>query len=178
MRFIVVSLLLLMSQLGLAQSPIRVEIQDSTSLHHIHNYIREARNLALVSDSTGIIIFQYNQLQDGYQIHLSAIDKERTSYFKMYEVPSQYTFIDKVLILIRYGYERHLNFPQAYHTAVDKLINGRFKRLEEEKGAYVIYEKTPDGKVHRNLTLIGGNVHNNVRIRVHPNGKTELFRDI
>ncbi|MBD2756332.1 hypothetical protein [Spirosoma validum] len=167
-----------MAQLGLAQSPTRIEIQDSTSLHHIHNYIREARNLALISDSTGIIVFQYNQLQNGYQFHLSAIDKERTSYFKMFEVPSQYTFIDNVLILIRYGYERHLNFPQAYHEAVDKLVDRRFKRLEEDKGAFVNYVKEADGTVHRVKSLIAGNLHNEVRIRVYPDGKTELFRDI
>lgn len=178
MRFSVVCILLLTAKLGLAQSPIRVEMKDSTSLYHIHNYIREARNLALISDSTGVIVFQYNQLQNGYQFHLSAIDKERASYFKMFEVPSQYTFIDNVLILIRYGYERHLNFPQAYHAAVDKLVDGRFKRLEEDKGAFVSYVKEADGTVRRVKSLVGGNLHNDVRIRVHPDGKTEFFRDI
>lgn len=51
MKFAVVSILLLMAQLGLAQSPTRVEIQDSTSLRHIYNQVKVELNSNFTSDT-------------------------------------------------------------------------------------------------------------------------------
>ncbi|UHG93554.1 hypothetical protein [Spirosoma oryzicola] len=177
MKYLIILLSLLNISL-FAQVLPKTEIKDKELTTHLRTYIAECRLLNLIKDSTGIVVLQHNRQLNGHQLLLSLIDKERHSYFTTRCVPSQYAYFDGVLVLIRSGVENKLQFSKAYYEEIDKIVEGKFQRLEEERGLIVVYEKTPDGKVHRTRQATGGNVHNDVRIEVSADGQSKLYRDI
>ena len=101
----------------------------------------------------------YNRIGDGYTIHLSAIKEERKSYFTLIRVPTQYTFVDGVLVLFGSSGLYQTQFSPSYLQAVDTLVEGHFKRLEEEGGMFVKWENI-NGKLVKIKYISMGGVHN------------------
>ena len=122
-----------------AQSVPQVTIKDRVLFKLFEDYIAESKLKQILTDSTGIVVVTYGRTTQGYTIYLEAIKEQQSSYFikSSIRIPTQYTFIDGVLVLFSSSYMHNAQFTAAYLQAVDTLVEGRFKRLEEEKGFLV-----------------------------------------
>jgi hypothetical protein len=123
-----------------AQSVPQVTVKDRVLFKLFEDYIAESKLKQILTDSTGIVFVSYGRTTNGYRVQLSAIKEQRSSYFIKSSIPAQYTFIDGVLVLFASSYMYNSQLSAAYLQAVDTLVEGRFKRLEEEKGFLVKWE--------------------------------------
>ncbi len=140
-----------------AQSVPQVTVKDRVHLKLFEDYIAESKLKQILTDSTGIVFVTYGRTTQGYTIHLEAIKEQQSSYFikSSIYIPTQYTFIEGVLVLFSSSYMYNAQFTAAYLQAVDTLVEGRFKRLEEENGWAVKWENI-NGQLVKNRYFFKG----------------------
>jgi len=141
------------------QSVPNVTIKNPAHLKLISNYIAECKLKTIINDTLGLVFVTYNRIGDGYTIHLSAIKEEGKSHFTRLRVPTQYTFVDGVLVLFGSQVIYQTQFSPSYLQSVDTLVEGHFKRLEEEGGMLVKW-KNINGKLVKIKYISMGGVHN------------------
>lgn len=171
-------LVFLVNNSARAQLISKLTIKDTTYLSVISNYIDESKQLNFITDSLGIVIVRINTFDTGTSIDLRTIKQERASYFTKINVPSHYTFISGKLILFTDDLTPLVTYSDSYLNEVDKLTNSHFKKLEEDRGAFVKRTINSDRVVQTSRYLTAGNSTNNVTIRIYADGHRDIHKKI
>ena len=117
-------LLWLVAMIGNAQPIPQVTVQNPEIVKHLQNYIHDSRSKGFLPDSLGIVVLSIPAGRG--TLHLMAIRKAPSSFFRKGVIPAYYTFIDGVLVLVRSGFEISFKYPESFFKELDKFVESYY----------------------------------------------------